>query len=409
VSAVVNGVTINEGSGLTVNRTTGAVTFTTAPSDSEGIDNVIITFAKTVAGYADRIKKCTFLAIFGVGNNLRVFVSGNPDYPNYDWYSGLQDPTYFPDLNYTTIGSESVAIKGYAPHQGVMHIIKEESDFDTNIWTRTIETYTDGTIYFPVRPQNSSVGMVATESVKVINDVPVFLSLKGAYQITSTYIEDERGLQLISKKMNPKLLKESNLEDAIAFDHDGKYGISINGYLYVFDYNNKLEAYRWKGFNASCFFEHEGRLYFGANDSGKVYIVNRFDEEGNTGDFDGVAIEAFWKSKMMAMDRANFYKMIDNIATTVVPLTSQTNLDIYISTDRVTEKFIKNVSISIFDANDLDADNLNLQTSDLPQTVNREINLSDIIYFQVILKNSKHKAGMAVSNITIPYSYAGEK
>lgn len=43
-----------------VDRQTGVVTFTTAPAaPGGGDDNVVITFAKTAAGYADRIAGCT--------------------------------------------------------------------------------------------------------------------------------------------------------------------------------------------------------------------------------------------------------------------------------------------------------------------------------------------------------------
>ena len=38
------------------------------------------------------------MTAYGVGTTDRIVISGNPDHPNRDWTSGLNDPTYFPDL-----------------------------------------------------------------------------------------------------------------------------------------------------------------------------------------------------------------------------------------------------------------------------------------------------------------------
>lgn len=408
VTATVAGVAKAETTDFTVNRTTGVVTFTSAPADGAGVDNVIITFAKTVSGYADRVKKCNFFAIYGVGNNLRVFLSGNPDYKNQDWYSAMQDPTYFPDLNYTKIGSEGVAIKGYALQQGAMHILKEDSNYDPTIWTRRTEYDSNGMLYFPVRPNNASIGLLATNTVRVVNDVPFMLTKKGVFRITSTYVEDERGLDHLSANIDSKLMAETDLSDAIAYDFEGKYGIALNDKIYIIDYNNGYECYRWNGIPAACFCEYEGNLYFGSNDSGDVYVMNKFSDSDNTNNFDGRAIESYWYSKMFSMDRSNFHKMIDSISVTLAPVTAMSSVDIYYSTNKKTEKFVKRLSIRTSNFQGVDFSDFSFSVSNLPQSVNREVNIDDIIYFQIILKNSELSVGMAISNITVPYFFAGE-
>lgn len=408
VSATVNGTPIAEGSGLTVNRTTGAVTFTTAPSDGAGVDNVIIYFAKTVTGYADRVKKCKFFAIFGTGNNLRVFMSGNPDYPNQDWYSAMQDPTYFPDLNYTKIGSEGVAIKGYALIQGAMHILKESSTYDPTIWTRTIATESDGTIYFPVRPNNSSIGLLATESVKAINDICYMLTKQGIYRITATYVLDERGLDHISGAIDSRLLKEPNLEKAVAFDFMGRYGLAINGKVYVVDYLNNEECYVWNGYPVSCYKEYNKELYFGSSEDGAVYVENKLGDPANTNMLGDNPISSYWYSKMMSMGRSNFYKTVDHISATLVPIATRANLEVYVRTNKKPEKFVESISMTKFNIDDIDLNDFSLLASDLPQSFNKQVNLFDIIYLQVIVRNSTPGKGLAVSNITIPYSIVND-
>ena len=80
--------TLVEGTHFTVNRTLGTFTTnTTYPTPVTGEDNLYVTYAKTVTGYADRIKKCTICFLYGLnGQRDRIFASGNSDYPNYDWY-----------------------------------------------------------------------------------------------------------------------------------------------------------------------------------------------------------------------------------------------------------------------------------------------------------------------------------
>ena len=77
----------------TVDLKLGTVIFKTAPGlpPVKGRDNVKITASKAMEGYADCINKCTISIIYGVqGATDRLFVSGNSEYPNRDWFSGLK-------------------------------------------------------------------------------------------------------------------------------------------------------------------------------------------------------------------------------------------------------------------------------------------------------------------------------
>ena len=106
-----------EGTDFTVDRKNGTVTFTTAPGASPvtGYDNVEITAAKTRKGYADKINKCKIISLFGVNGAMdRMFLSGNPDFPNRDWYCKMADGFFWGDLWYSTLGQDGSAIVGYS-------------------------------------------------------------------------------------------------------------------------------------------------------------------------------------------------------------------------------------------------------------------------------------------------------
>ncbi len=128
-----------EGTHFTVNRTAGTVTFTTAPGVSpvSGMDNVEITAAKVRDGYADKINKCRIISLYGVNGSLdRMFVSGNPEFQNYDWYCQMADGFYFGDTWYSVLGQGNSAIVGYSIINDRLAAHKSESEEGRNIILR---------------------------------------------------------------------------------------------------------------------------------------------------------------------------------------------------------------------------------------------------------------------------------
>ena len=176
-----------------IDRANGTVTFDTAPAapDAGQEDGLVVQFPHTVTGYSDRIDKCTILSTYGVGTNDRLVVSGNPDYPNQDWISGINDPTYFPDLGYSTIGSSSTAIMGYCRLGSYQGIVKADDGRDSTVFLRSAELK-DGDAAFPLRQAITGVGAISAGSFASLLDDPLFLSRTGIMAITSNSITSEK-------------------------------------------------------------------------------------------------------------------------------------------------------------------------------------------------------------------------
>ena len=68
-------------------------------------------FEKIVSGHAERIRKCTLLAVF----DDRVFFSGNQDYPNVLWHCSIDDPTYVVDTDYYNEGLDLSPVRALVP------------------------------------------------------------------------------------------------------------------------------------------------------------------------------------------------------------------------------------------------------------------------------------------------------
>jgi len=329
LTAVVNGVSMAEGSGFTVNRTTGLVTFSTPPAS--GTDNLritayktvndtaevvtltitaaatasgnvqirldgtivdvaivsgdstttvaskiasasytgwsasatsaVITFTATTFGpkldmiydprttgalgtvvttiegqysYPNRILNCTIVQLFGGDNDTRVFMAGNPsaEFKNVRFHSELYDPSYFPDVNFTKIGSDNASIKGFAKQFNTQVILKEKRDNDTPIWSSNYYLSTaDGTVSFPVQPINDSVGCNASDSIQMVENTPYYLdSLKGVHLLAMTNVRDQRNVKRISDEINKLLLAESSIENAQSAVYKYRYMLSDHQY-----------------------------------------------------------------------------------------------------------------------------------------------------------------------------------
>ncbi len=292
--------------GFTVDRDTGKVTFNTAPPKApvDGTDNLFITYYKTVEGNAEKITNCNLVEEYGVGGALRNFLTRNPDYKSYDWWSEPNQPNYFPDLNYGIAGNDNTAIVGYLKYYNYLVILKEQNDQDVTIYIRN-GTVTEQNTYFTTNIGMVGVGAVSPYAFASVLDEPLFLSQTGIYAIISSALNQAATLQERSYWINPRLTKEPNLKTAIATPWGGYYLLSVNGNTYVLDARrgeaidvqrqNAYDGYFWQGFNPNCYMTVEDDLYFGTAD-GKYCM---FRDDGGMEDYlDGdEAIHYFVQTK----------------------------------------------------------------------------------------------------------------
>lgn len=293
----------------------GTVTFETAPSAPEnaGISNFEVKFAKTTED-RKKILGCTIFAIYGMdGSSNRVFVSGNREHAAMEWFSGLSDPTYFPDINYSVVGSSDFPIMCYLKAQGELLLIKKDNRQEGTIWHHSGAMLND-VATFPLKEGVPGYGAIAKYSSANLNDDPLYLSPRGVYAPTTTYYNNMQVRQLFcrSRRVNPKLCKERRLADAVAACWRGWYVLVIDGCAYVADGNqdkadNGYEWYYWTNVPAKVLCSHEQALYFGTED-GRVCRFNDdlVDENNdimmNAFSDDGAAIHTEWATKLDTMN-----------------------------------------------------------------------------------------------------------
>ena len=308
------------GTDFTVNYSTGVITFTTAPGESPltGEDNVRITAYRTVEGYADRINKCTFGTLFGVNGALdRLFVSGNPDYIHYDWYSGQYDPTYFTDTSYSLLGSSSSAVIGYSIISNYLAAHKDYMEKDQNIILREGDLV-DSEPSFRIVNTLQGAGAIAPYSFAYLQTEPLFLTRQGVYAVTAQDITGEKYAQNRSYFLDGQLLEEDNLEDSFGFVYKDMYWLCVNDVAYILDglqalQTDKSKPYatrQYAGFYrnnlpAHVMWEKDGRLFFGTKDGRICRFFNDKYAMASYND-DGEPIEAIWETP--DIDGKLFYK-----------------------------------------------------------------------------------------------------
>jgi hypothetical protein len=308
------------GTAYSINYATGVVHFSSPPGVSplSGEDNVKIQAYKTNSGYADRINKCTFGTLFGVNGALdRLFVSGNPDYINYDWYSGQYDPTYFTDTSYSMLGSSASAIMGYSVISNYLAAHKDYMEKDQNIILREGDLV-ENEPSFRIINTLQGAGAVGKYTFAYLSTEPLFLTKNGIYAVTAQDITGEKYAQNRSYFLDGKLLEENHMENAYGFVFKEMYWLCLNGVAYILDglqpvHTDKSRPYstrQYVGFYrtnlpARVMWEQDERLYFGTED-GRVCRFHKDKYSLSSYNDDGEAIEAMWETP--DIDGKLFYK-----------------------------------------------------------------------------------------------------
>lgn len=266
-------------------NTAGTVTFSSPPpvSPVPGRDSVFVKFKVKNTENISYINKCSIATTFGYdGNNNRIFITGNSDFPNVDWYSDINDGSYFPVSNYTRVGFEP--IQNYLKlNDGTLAIQKKVSDTDSTIYYRKSATY-NGQEVFPISSGVKTIGCISKyANANLLND-PLTLTEVGVYGIRGSSYQEKFAMER-SYYVNKKLLSESNLENATAIVFDNKYYLAINNHVYIADgrYKTRVYAannsdyeyewYYWDNVPVRIWFIHNDILHFGTSD-GKIVKFN---------------------------------------------------------------------------------------------------------------------------------------
>ena len=190
---------------------------------------------------AKKIEDCTFGVSFGSEN--RLFMAGNPNYPNIDRYNVSNDLlgnnvvnqsyelTFFPSKNFRVLGGKS-AINGYiVATDSQLYVTKEKSTTDSSFYIRERRLLENGQVeYFEFKTNINKTPLNHRCLARFYNDI-VMLTEEGLFsiEISSNVLTNERLMG-----MRSGFIKTDLINSIKEVDHRQPFVLEDNEYMYLF-------------------------------------------------------------------------------------------------------------------------------------------------------------------------------
>lgn len=379
----------------TVDKVAGVITCNPGLPPVSGVDNLKVLFKKVKKDNANIINKCTIATLYGYeGNNNRIFVTGNEDIPNYDYWCEQENPLYWPDNNFAKIGVEPI-INYQKLSDGTLAIQKKHSDTDNTVYYRSYNLLSDIEV-FPLKDGVKNIGCISKyANANLLND-PLTLTEQGVFALVGSGIDNEKYAMQRSYYVNGKLLKEPNLEEAIGIAVDGKYYIGINNHVYIADSrylsypkNAKTEQYQYEWYYfenipARVFFSWNNKLYFGTNDGRICTFTNDYLDIDKP-------VDAYWETPFLDINTNQYAKTIKRVSLILNPYISSRITFGYELDDGENEIITK-----LYE---------NLQ-DDFPKTINEKERIKNFMFVKFYMKNNTNHS-MSFERLLCEYVLSG--
>lgn len=388
---------------LTYSPENGYVDFPTAPT--VGVDNVVIQYAKNGTSN-DAVKKNKYAQKYGLANDTRVFLYGNPDAQNRIYYSdlgnGVPNPTYFPATNFIDIGSSNNAVTDISRQYDRLIISKENEAYYCSYEPIT-DTEGNTIITFPTYPLNDAHGMVAKAKGQVLDNYVTTIDASGIIQWLSTNTKDERNASIISERIN-EWIQSKDLTKAVTLDYqeEKEYWVAIDKEIMVYNYANSTFYMLRLPDNVRTLTMYKNEIYMGTdtalmkwNKNKTTYNTLAIDAEWDSGFYD---FEAEYKRKTM---RILWFTLKPNIKT-------------YMSVNYITDR---NIGINEREFSSVNAEafsypywnyadfTYNCQTAIKPFKV--KLKAKKFAFLQLIIKSNKIDHKLTIDSISIQKAYGG--
>lgn len=386
-------------------NTTGKITFAEPPAKSpvDGRDNIFVRFkSKDMICY---INKCKFGVLYGYGgNNNRAFVSGNSDFKNVDWYSEINDLTYFSADDYGVIGIEPIV--GYSRTVGGELVIhKKLSDTDCTVYYRNYNSSNQKQI-FPLSSGVKNIGCLTPHCcVNFMND-SLFLSELGVFGlVNNSNNNNEKFAEERSYYIKPSLLNEEHLENAIAIVNGFRYYLYINGKVYMADkrflgsqsLSTSEYQYEWFVFDnmdVRTFFNWNTKLYWGDSKGNlRTFGDDYVDEIGIENEkMVTKTVKPYWESTFIYFDNYRLAKTVRRIFVHHSPI-GESRIQIY----SITPDGTSLVTTSEYDA----------LIDNFPKVIQEKEKISKIMCCKIAVGNDDERR-CSFSNIIMEYRLGGK-
>ena len=275
----VYGRVMTEGSDYTVDLANGKITFTTAPAKPEETAQVVggdggadVPYPEFYAGIEVTAKKvftsvsgiteecseistlitdCTIAAIY----DGRVFLSGNPNYPNHLFYcgrnsTGYADPSFFGVLDYQLDGVGNTPITGMIVVADTLMVLKGDTQQDGSTYFHAPSS-TNNDLQPKIYPSTQGLsGSGCLGACINFLDDPIFISRLGVEGVGQLSVRYERAVEHRSSLIDAKLVN-MDLNNAVLEEWNGYLLLLVDGKMFMADSRQKythaigVPQYEW--------------------------------------------------------------------------------------------------------------------------------------------------------------------
>jgi len=371
-----------------------------------GRDNIEIYYVAE-ADEDNDIAKCTVISEY----DNALFVTGNPDKPNFDWHSYVENPYYFPDLNYQKFG-DNTAVLGYVNTGEYQAIVKADGAAGGSIYIRSVDEF-NGERAYPVKQMASGVGGVSKDGFCSLIGDDLMLTKQGIFAFTTIDMTGEKTLSNRSWYVDGKLTKE-NLSNANMFVWQGKCMCAVEDRVYILNaessmsrnhkYDTLYDCYFWTGIPMERVVVINDELFF--SNGCKVCRLNTDKDEKERYNDNGTPIIARWATKLDDDGDITRYKtMIKKGNTVTVKPYARSSAKVYVRTENDVEKEVKKGYADIFDWENIDFSRLTFLTSKTLREIIVNSKVKKYKRLQFIIENDALDEGFGVIEINKHFAY----
>lgn len=270
---------MTEGNDYTVDLANGKITFATAPAKPEetvqitgsngeadvpypefyaGVEITAKKVFTSVSGITEAcseistlITDCTIAAIY----DGRVFLSGNPNYPNHLFYcgrnsTGYADPSFFGVLDYQLDGVGNTPITGMIVVADTLMVLKGDTQQDGSTYFHAPSS-TNLDLQPKVYPSTQGLsGSGCLGACINFLDDPIFVSRLGVEGVGQLSVRYERAVEHRSSLIDAKLVN-MDLNNAVLEEWNGYLLLLVDGKMFMADSRQKythaigVPQYEW--------------------------------------------------------------------------------------------------------------------------------------------------------------------
>lgn len=435
---VVDDVTKTKGTDFTVNTTDKYIRFTTAPA--HGDMSVEITFtmkSENLELDRNRLLNCKYFNAYGANGNQNLFMGGGG--ASKIFYSESYDATYFPENNWTLIGSTEDDVTAFGLQYNNLLVFKPReiySIYSYMVTAAMVPTDSEseiGTEAFGATIVNSRIGCDVPHSMQLVNNQLTWMnSREGICTLVSTSISDERNVRVISRNINRTnhlgvqglLDYTEDLNKITSVDFNEKYFIVLpeNGICFMWDYAispflvssskttdpKELDWFVFDHFYVNEFINRGQELYYTCSLSGYENIIIRLTNEfvdldyNNDGEPD--AINSYYMTPFLQFNAVEMLKNVKNVYVQCRGDTSSIIKMEYLTEEsNISEKEPEDIVLGGKIWTRFSWKDFQWKQVTWAVTFRRKCNLKKVQMASFIFRNSEPESDMSIAHIGLQY------